>query len=69
MSEVRGSGLECQAAIVQEHLRGATLHLRSGVGAGRRHPVSEVRAAAGRSPAFEASGGREKPTCTQGQGQ
>ena len=35
MSEVRGSGLECQAAIVQEHLRGATLHLRSGAAAGR----------------------------------
>ena len=42
-SEVRGSGLECQAAMAQEWPRGATLHPRSVATAGRRHPVSEVR--------------------------
>ena len=36
MSEVRGSGLECQAAMAQERPRGATLCLRSGE-AGRSH--------------------------------
>ena len=41
-SEVRGSGLECQAVMAQERLRGATLRPRSGV-AGKRHPTSEVR--------------------------
>ena len=30
MSEVRGSGLECQAAMAQEQLKGATLHQKSG---------------------------------------
>ena len=30
-SEVRGSSLECQAAMAQERLRGATPHPRSGV--------------------------------------
>ena len=43
MSEVRGSGLECQAAMAQERPRGDTLHPRSGTVAGRRHPESEVR--------------------------
>ena len=43
MSEVRGSGRECQAATVQEQPRGATLHLRSGATAGCSHPVSKVR--------------------------
>ena len=42
MSEVRGSGLECQAASAQEQPRGATLRLRS-VAAGRSYPESEVR--------------------------
>ena len=42
-SEVRGSGLECQAAMAQEQPKGATLHPSSGVAAGRRHPASEVR--------------------------
>ena len=32
-SEVRGSGLECQAVTAQEQLRGATLHPRSGAAA------------------------------------
>ena len=55
-SEVRGSGLECQAAMAQERprratqvrgqgrqLRGATRHLRSGAEAERSYPESEVR--------------------------
>ena len=44
MTKVRGSGLECQAATVQERPRGAALHPRS-VAAGRRHPTSQVGAA------------------------
>ena len=39
----RGSGLECQAAMVQEWPRGATPRLRSGVAAERSYPASEVR--------------------------
>ena len=42
MSEVRGSGLECQAVSAQEQPRGATLRRRSVV-AGRSYPESEVR--------------------------
>ena len=42
-SEVRGSGVECQAAMAQEWLRGATPCPRSGVMARRRYPVSEAR--------------------------
>ena len=42
MSEVRGSGLECQAATAQERWRGATLRPMS-VGAGRSYPTFEVR--------------------------
>ena len=41
-SEVRGSGLECQAAMAQERPRGATLRPRS-VAARRSYPASEVR--------------------------
>ena len=41
-SEVSGSGLECQAAMAQERLRGGTLHPRSGVAAERCYPASEV---------------------------
>ena len=54
-TKVRGSSLECQAAAVQERPRGATPHPRSGVVAGRRHPMFKVR------------GSREKPLLTQGQ--
>ena len=50
MSEVRGSGLECQAVMAQERPRGATLRPRgatalprSVVAAGRSYPMSEVR--------------------------
>ena len=42
-SEVRGSGLECQAVTAQEQPRGATPHPRSGATAGRRYPASEAR--------------------------
>ena len=41
-SEVRGSGLECQAASAQEQWRGATLSPRSVV-AGRSHLVPKAR--------------------------
>ena len=40
-SKVRGSSLECQAALAQEWPRGATLHPRSVV-AGRSYPESEA---------------------------
>ena len=40
-SEVRGSSLECQAALAQEQPRGATLHPRSGAVARRSHPTSK----------------------------
>ena len=42
-SEVRGSGLECQAATAQELPRGATPPPRSGVVAEKSYPVSEVK--------------------------
>ena len=38
-----GSGRECQAATVQEWLRGATPCPRSGAAAGRSHPMPEAR--------------------------
>ena len=67
-SKVRDSGPECQAAMVQEWLGGATPHPRSGA-ARRRNPAPEVRAVAGRSyPMFKASGGKEKTPHVQGQG-
>ena len=40
MSEVRGRGLECQAAMVQERQRGATPHPRPGAAAERSNPMS-----------------------------
>ena len=55
-SEVWGSGLKCQAAMVQERLRGATLHPKSGAAAERSYPASEV------------SGGREELPRVRGQG-
>ena len=67
-SEVRDSGPECQAEPAQERLGGATPRPRS-VAAGRRHLVSDVRAAAGRSyPASEASGGCEETPHVRGEG-
>ena len=42
-SEVRGSGLECQAVKAQGRPRGATLRLRSVAEAGKSYPASEVR--------------------------
>ena len=56
MSKVKGSGLECQAVMVQERPRGANLHQRS-VAAERRHSASEV------------SGSREETPRIRGQGQ
>ena len=41
-SEVRDSGPECQAAVVQERPGGATQRPRSGVAAERSYPASEV---------------------------
>ena len=43
MSEVRGSGRECQAATAQERPRGATPRPRPGAVAGRTYPTPEVR--------------------------
>ena len=54
--EVRGSGLACQAVMVQEWPRGATMHPRSGVAAERSYPESEV------------SGGWEETPGVRGQG-
>ena len=51
------SGQECQAAMVQEWPRGATLCPRSGVAAKRSYPASEVR------------GSQEETPQVQGQGQ
>ena len=60
-SEVRGSGWECQTAMAQEQLRGATPRPRSGAAAGRNYPTPP-------SPRPGAAAGRNNPT-TQGQGQ
>ena len=68
-SEVRGSGLECQAATAQERPRGATLCPRSGA-AGRRHPASEVRGGGrGQQPevAVQAQKGLEELSLVEGQ--
>ena len=43
MSEVRGSGLECQAVTAQEWLRGATPRPRSGAAAKRSNSKSKER--------------------------
>ena len=57
-SEVRGSGLECQAATAQERPRGSTLCPRSGAEAERSYMASEVR-----------GGGQEETPRVRGQGQ
>ena len=46
MSEVRGSGRECQAATVQEQPRGATPRRRPGATARRSHIQGAVAAGA-----------------------
>ena len=61
MSEVRGSGRQCQTVTAQERPRGATPRPRSGQGGGvvpeRRYPASEVRGGDKRSyPASEVRG-------------
>ena len=43
MSEVRGSGRECQAAMAQEQLREATPCPRSGAAAKRSYPTPKAR--------------------------
>ena len=55
MSEVRGSGRECQAATVQEWPRGATPWLRSEAAADRSYPAPEAM-----------GGGREEQPHIQG---
>ena len=82
MSEVSGSGLECQAATAQEQLRGATLCRGQGrrprgatpclrpVVAGRRHPRPRSGAAGRSHLAPEARGGDpEEPHQARGHGQ
>ena len=61
-SEVRGSGLECQAATAQERPRGATLRPRPGVMAERRYPASEARGGSREKPPWSEArdGGREE---------
>ena len=60
-SDVKGSGRECQTAMVQEWLRGATPRPRSGGTAERRYPASEVRGVDERSyPVSEVRGGRQE---------
>ena len=67
-SEVRGSGLKCQAAMAQERPREATLCLRSVV-AGRGHPRPRSGAAGRSHLAPEARGGDpKKPPGARGQG-
>ena len=43
MSEVRGCIRECQAATVEEQLRGGTPSPKSGAAAGRSYPTSKER--------------------------
>ena len=72
MSEVRGSGRECQAGTAQERPKGATPRLRSGEVAGRSYLASEVlRGGGGKAkrshPAPETrGGGQEEPYNIQG---
>ena len=70
MSEVRGSGRECQTATAQELPRGTTPRLRSGGAAERRYPASKVRAGNERSyPTSEVrGGGRVEQLHARGQG-
>ena len=70
MSEVMGSGQECQAAMAQERPRGATPRPRSGRVAERSYPPSEVRGHGWEelphAPTPEARGsGREEQTPCQ----
>ena len=60
-SEVRGSGLECQAAMAQEWPRGATPRPRSGA-ARRSHLVPEPRGCSREEPPVPEAraGGREE---------
>ena len=58
MSEVRGSGPECQTATAQERLRAATPRRRPAGAAERRSPESKVRGGDERSyPMSEVRGG------------
>ena len=68
-TEVRGSGLECQAAMVQEWPRGDKLRPRSRAAAERSYPASRSGVAARRRhPVPEVRGGREETTHVRGQG-
>ena len=68
MSEVRGSGRDCQIATAQELLRGAAPSLRSVGAAKRRYPASKIRGCDERSyPASEVrDSGREDQPLVQG---
>ena len=57
-SEVRGSGLECQAATAQERPRGATPRPRPGTAARRSYPASEVKGKGRDEPPGVGSQGR-----------
>ena len=63
-SKIRGRGLECQAAMMPEQPRGATLRLRSGVADERSYPEAEVRGDGWEEPPTlqpRANGGEKQP--------
>ena len=67
MSEVRGSGLECQAAMAQEQPRGATPHPRSGAAPKARGSGREEQPHTQRTVAAWAQEGLEEPSHIEGQ--
>ena len=67
MSEVRGSGLECQAAMAQEGPRGATPYPRSGAAPEARGGGGEEQPHIQRTVAARAQEGLEEPSHIEGQ--
>ena len=68
ISEVWGSGPECQAATAQGRLRGATPHLRPGAAAGRSYPSLRSGAASQSARRPRHSKGQEELFRIRGQG-
>ena len=68
MSEVRSSGLECQAATAQERPRGATLCPRSEA-AGRSHLASKANGGDPEEPSRAQGQGRQLGAATHARGQ
>ena len=67
MPEARGGSRECQAATVQEQLRGATPRLRPGVAAGRSNPMSKEQPHVQGAVAVRAQEGLGEPFHVQDQ--